>query len=112
MKSLRSRDGKSPRDPTLQLDVTDEAKGDISRAYISGAEQFGIRQAEAYAEGLNDTFKFLTNFPRAARYRLELRPPVYAYPYKAHIIVYDIGDTAITILRVRHAREDWVSDPL
>jgi toxin ParE1/3/4 len=53
---------------------------------------------------------FLSRFPRAARLRDEVDPPVRAYPYRSHLIVYDIDGDAIVILRIRHGREDWLAD--
>lgn len=72
---------------------------------------FGLAQADRYHEGLSETFEFLMRFPRAAREREEISPPVRAHPFKTHIIIYEVdtGDI-VTILRVRHAREDWISD--
>ncbi len=74
---------------------------------------FGLAQAEASDDGLEASFRFLAENPRAARLRSEIRPPVSAHPFKVHLVVYE-GDEQddILILRVRHGREDWVSDPL
>ena len=89
------------------------ALADICHAYGEGVERFGIAQAEAYSAGLHDAFAFLSEFPRAARLRAELNPPVRAYAYRSHVIIYDLGpDDRIVILRVRHYREDWSADPV
>ena len=54
----------------------------------------------------------MSEYPRAARLRHEIDPPVRAHPYKAHLIVYEIeAEDGIVVLRVRHSREDWHSDP-
>ncbi len=73
---------------------------------------FGVKQAEAYHVDLEATFRFLSDYPRAARLRTEISPPVRVHPFKAHLVVYEVSDDGILILRVRHGREDWVSDPL
>lgn len=74
---------------------------------------FGLAQAERYHQGLDAVFRFLSENPHAARLRTEIEPPVRAHPFKAHLVVYEVGDNRdIVILRVRHGREDWVSDPL
>ena len=72
---------------------------------------FGPAQADGYHDGLEATFNFLVEYPRAAREREEIRSPVRIYPYKAHLIVYELGpNDNVLILRVRHAREDWLSE--
>ena len=48
-------------------------------------------------------------FPRAARERLEIDPPVRAHPYKSHMVVYVIEGDDVLILGVRHGHEDWMS---
>jgi toxin ParE1/3/4 len=54
-------------------------------------------------------FEFLADFPRAARLRAEINPPVRAYRYQSHMILYDLDDDDIVIvLRVRHGHEDWI----
>lgn len=50
--------------------------------------------------------------PAIARLRTELDPQVRAHPHRAHVIVYEIRDAEVLILRIRHSAEDWTSDPL
>ena len=84
------------------------AADDLVDIYVAGVALFGVAQAERYQDGMTATFDFLVEQPRAARLRTEIRPPVRAYPYKAHLIVYELdGDDVVHILRIRHAREDW-----
>lgn len=72
---------------------------------------FGQHQADRYHEGLEEAFELLATYPRAARSREEIDPPVRAYRYKAHLIVYVLDeDDRVTILRVRHGHEDWMTD--
>src|SRR3546814_11105706 len=59
--------------------------------YLYGLERFGPAQADGYHDGLEATFNFLGEYPRAAREREEIRSPVRIYPYKAHLIVYELG---------------------
>ncbi len=90
---------------------TKAATDDLLTIYLAGLEQFGVAQADRYHDGLERTFAFLAETPRAARMREELNPPVRAHPFKAHIIVYDETGDGVLILRVRHGREDWISTP-
>jgi len=84
-----------------------KAEDDLIQLFVTGARDFGIAQAEAYFAGLETTFAFLSDHPRAARERAEITPPIRVHPHKAHLIVYAIRGDDILILRVRHGREDW-----
>ena len=90
-----------------------EADEDYYAIYQIGLQTFGAAQAERYADRLDHAFGFLAEFPRAARSRHEIDPPIRAYPVKSHIVIYQIeADESITILRIRHSAEDWQSDPI
>ena len=91
--------------------LTRAASDDLVRIFMDGVDRFGLAQADKYHDGLEGTFTFLAEYPRAARLRHEIDPPVRAHRYKAHLIVYEIeADDRVLILRVRHGREDWQSD--
>lgn len=95
--------------PSYQL--TRAASDDLVAIYLYGLERFGPAQADRYHDGLEAPFNFHGEYPRAAREREEIRSPVRIYPYKAHLIVYELGpNDNVRILRVRHAREDWLSE--
>ena len=80
--------------------------------YLHGLAQFGQAQADTYHEGLTATFDFLAEYPRAARVRDEITPPVRAHPHRSHLIIYELdAEASVVILRVRHGREDWMSLP-
>ena len=85
-----------------------KAEEDILGIFITGAREFGIAQAERYHVDLEAAFAFLADYPRAARERTEINPPVRAHPRGSHVIVYEIDGDCIVILRVRHQREDWI----
>ncbi len=90
--------------------LTRAAADDIAAIFIAGIDLFGLVQADAYHTGLEATVEFLADYPHAARLRQEISPPVRAYPYKAHLIVYELDDAdRVVILRIRNGREDWLS---
>jgi toxin ParE1/3/4 len=86
------------------------ARDELSQIYKNGVAEFGVAHADAYTAGLKNSLSFLAQFPRAARERVEIDPPVRAHPYKAHLIVYVIQGSDILIVRIRHSREDWQRD--
>jgi toxin ParE1/3/4 len=91
--------------------LSGKAEEDLVRLYVDGVRLFGVGQAEAYFEGLAGTFDFLAEYPKAARERMEITPPVRIHPYRSHLIVYRLDGPDILILRVRHGREDWEPSP-
>ncbi|QIG79457.1 type II toxin-antitoxin system RelE/ParE family toxin [Stakelama tenebrarum] len=86
------------------------AADDLARIAEYTVETFGPAQALAYRDSLISTFEFLAENPRAARLRNELTPPVRMHPHKPHLIIYSVEDDAILIVRIRHGREDWISE--
>ena len=85
------------------------AQDDLIRIYLEGAEQFGRIQADKYHDALEATFGLISEFPHMARLREEITPPVHAYPFQSHLILYVIEQTTdVFILRIRHGREDWM----
>ena len=63
--------------------LTRRAQQDFDDIYTGGAEQFGTAQADDYSAGLIRTVHFLASYPRAARERSEIVPPVRAHTYKS-----------------------------
>ncbi|GLS00477.1 hypothetical protein GCM10007859_04830 [Brevundimonas denitrificans] len=69
---------------------------------------FGVAQADRYIDGLLGALDLIADFPAAARLRTELKPPIRAYPYKSHVILYDIEATGdVLVVRIRHGHEEW-----
>lgn len=93
--------------------IKPQALDDLGHIYLEGVERWGVAQAEAYAEGLHDAFDFLADNPRITRLRSELKPPLRAYRFGSHMIIYDLGPSdRVMVLRIRHEHEDWLSNPL
>lgn len=88
-----------------------KAEEDVIAAFVYGAAQFGVQQAERYHDLLEKTFQFLAENPEAARERAEITPPVRIHPIESHIVIYTVDERGdIFIVRVRHGREDWRRD--
>lgn len=88
--------------------LSKKAQSDILDIFVHGAHDFGFAQAEKYHAGLEDILDFLAEYPRAARERFEINPPVRIHPYKSHLIAYVIEGADILVIRVLHGREDWM----
>jgi toxin ParE1/3/4 len=90
--------------------LTEQAEADVIGIYRYTAENFGLVQADAYHDRLDQTFHLLAAQPNIARERTELEPSVRVHPCGAHIIIYRIEADHLSIIRVRHGSEDWLQD--
>jgi toxin ParE1/3/4 len=88
------------------------ADADLDTIFWQGLEQFGVARTERYLEELEHAFAHFSGFPEAARLRTELTPPVRAYPLEAHVIIYEIEDDGIFIIRIRSGQENWTASPV
>ena len=60
------------------------------------------------SEKMAQAFEIIAANPKIAREREEISPIVRVHPYGAHLIVYEIDETTVFILRVRQHCEDWI----
>lgn len=95
----------------MGFSLTQLADEDVIDIYIYGAGQFGRAQADTYQGGLEDALNFIGRHPQASRRVPELGSEVRAYSYRMHIILYEPLGEGVLILRVRSAREDWLTIP-
>ena len=92
-----------------QIRFAGTARGDIERLYLFLAEQ-NISAAEAALIALDKAWDFLRSFPFSARKAAAnplLRELLISFGGAGYVALYEITDGAtITILAVRHQRED------
>jgi toxin ParE1/3/4 len=84
----------------MRIRKTDLAQRDLENIYRFGFERFGLAQADLYAESLLDVLELLALNPMMGRVHLEYLKPVRIHSHKAHLIVYDVTDDAIVVVRV------------
>ena len=84
------------------------AEEDVIGIAEQGIRLFGLIQARRYHDELFAIFDMIAAYPRIARERTELSPPMRVYPFKAHLVVYRVEDSSgVLIVRIPHAHEDW-----
>lgn len=93
--------------------LSQAAEEDLIGIWLYGADCHGPAQADRYQVGLEAVFDLLATFPELARERSDLTPPLRVHPFASHLILYLIRpDGSVFVVRVRHKREDWISEPL
>jgi len=92
--------------------LTHAARLDLRHIHRQGEELFGLNQADAYGQGLVAAFRTIKDFPLAAPLRDVGGLPVRARAYKSHVVLYVADQAKVLILRIRHAQEDWINDPV
>ena len=65
-------------------------------------------QADRYIRALADDMAVLAQHPTIARECPEITPPVPLFRSGSHLIIYRIGSDWLHILRIVHARQNWV----
>lgn len=91
----------------MALRLTQEAERDLEDVYVRGALQFGTAQAERYSDALDACLELLAAHPAMAPERTEISKPVRAHPHGSHLVVYEIENDDVLILRIFHRRRDW-----
>ena len=93
---------------TRQVKIKDSALADLDALYWHGVEIWGRQQARTYLETLEGLIDLLAEQPEIARERRELDPPVRLHPFRTHIVIFKANATELDILRVVHARSNWM----
>ncbi len=91
----------------LKINKLPLAESDLIDIWIYGHQNWGITQADDYADSLERKFKSLAKLPRKYNLRNELSPPVRICPHISHIIIYTIENDTILVIRVLHKSMDF-----
>lgn len=95
----------------MSYSLSGDAGFDLFGIFMESWERFGEAQANSYRASLVRAFDLLSRHPEAARLREELHPPIRVLPHSPYLIFYDLLDDGdVVIQRIRHGREDWLSD--
>jgi len=82
----------------------------MEEIWLHTAHRWSIEQADSYVDKIAETFDLLVDNPRMGRERSDMNKPMRTIPVASHIILYRIEpDQNITIIRIRHASEDWLN---
>lgn len=82
--------------------LTKRARDDLFDIFLFGYEQFGEKQAEAYAAGLEHVFQLLAENPRMGRKAEAIAAGVRRHEHQSHVILYEETSSGVLILAVVH----------
>jgi toxin ParE1/3/4 len=85
---------------------------DLEAIWDYSARTWSPTQADIYIRKLFAAFERIAAAPEIARERVEYAPPVRIYPIESLIVVYVASSDGVDVIRVRHRKEDWTSDPI
>ena len=88
------------------------ARRDLEEIWRDTVRNWSEKQAETYIRALSAAFELLVEYPEIERERTELNPPLRIKRSGSHLILYQIADDCIDVVRIRHVREDWMNDPV
>lgn len=90
--------------------VSIEAISDLESIFENGLSLFGEAQAERYQRELFGRFELLADFPGIAGPALPINPAnLYRFPFGSHVIIFTLIPDGVRIVRIFHARMDWLS---
>ena len=89
-----------------EVTLTQEAERDLIDIYLYGAEIFGPRQADRYAEDMADRLRTIANNPSFGADYSDVSPNLRRAEHVSHAIYYRPTPAGIHVLRVLHGRMD------
>jgi len=90
----------------LNYRLSKRADKDLGNIAVYSIENFGIRQARIYRDGLFKTFDLICEFPMIGSDQNHIKKNVRRQVYESHSIYYRIDANAIFILRILDPGED------
>jgi len=90
----------------MKYDLSGRADSDLKEIYKYTYVTHGKAQADRYYDGLIARLESLADTPLIARERRDLIPPARIHPHGRHLIVYQVRERHILIVRVLHQSMD------
>ena len=94
----------------MKIVFSREAQVDAALVNREGLRLFGPKQATKYQAGKREALRTIAAFPLSNPERHYKDQTVRVRPYGSHLIIYSVDEYTLSILRIRHAREDWQDD--
>jgi toxin ParE1/3/4 len=91
----------------MKVIISSRARGDLAFIARHGLRHFGKAASRDYLANLKSSIAILGANPGLAHVREELSRPVRIHPVGSHLIVHEIEDGKLRIVRVLHAKQNW-----
>lgn len=78
------------------------AEQDLEAIWLYSVNRWGVPQADAYIDDLDECFHLLANEPLLASVRKEFNPPVRIHSHRQHLVVHTLSEPGVVIVRVLH----------
>jgi toxin ParE1/3/4 len=85
---------------------TKRAEQDLNNIAIYTIQNFGLRQAQLYRDGLLKTLDTISEFPLIGSDQGHIKSKVRRFVYESHSIYYRLNENGIVILRLLGPGED------
>ena len=82
------------------------ARADLEAIWVYTVEQWGVKQADRYLQGLFDCFEELAANPRLGKERDDVKAGYRSFPQGRHVVFYVIALTGIEVIGVVHQSAD------
>ncbi len=90
----------------MRIRYSTEAHNDLAGIIFHGNENFGPAQSSKCVAQLRNAIELIGLNPEMARLRTELERPVRIHTVGAHMVVFDIEDGMIVIVRILSAGQN------
>jgi len=100
---------KMPEPTVVEYRLSPAALNDLDAIWEYTARTWSVGQAETYIRRLAADMDLLVQHPGIARERTEIHPPVRLFRSGPHLIIYRIEVEWLQVLRIVHARQNWVA---
>ncbi|MFN4209021.1 MAG: type II toxin-antitoxin system RelE/ParE family toxin [Devosia sp.] len=81
---------------------------DTEALYEASLIQFGQRAADRYFDIMLNAAQFAADHPLASPERTEISIPLRVRYFGAHLLVYQLIEDEVVIMRVFHQSQDWL----
>ena len=93
----------------MKIQVTELANEDLINIWLYGNENWGERLADDYLFELDSNMQTLRQNPQRYPEHKGVTPPFRLMPFRSHLVIYEIQNTSINILRVLQKNMDTES---
>jgi len=90
----------------VNYQLSKRAEKDLGNIAVYTIQNFGIRQARLYRDGLFKTFDMICEFPMIGSDQNHIKKNVRRQAYESHAIYYRVDTKTIFILRILGPGED------